>query len=65
MKGFKACSICLRVKRGSQWIEAERVIREGRTYDLVEPPRLANGVCDDCAVSIFRRRAEAEEPIAA
>jgi hypothetical protein len=58
------CSICLRVQRGSQWIDAERVIREIRTYD--EPlPRLQRGMCDECVESIFRRRGEHEGPLAA
>jgi hypothetical protein len=59
------CSICLRVHRGSEWTEAERVIREMRSYELDAPPRLQPGVCDDCAESIFSRRADDREPIAA
>ena len=61
-----ACSLCLRVRRGSEWIEAERVISEIRSFELAAPPRLQSGVCDDCAEAIFARRARvAEEPIAA
>jgi hypothetical protein len=59
------CSICLRVHRGSEWVEAERVIRELRSYELEAPPRLRSAVCDDCAESILSRRAETDEPIAA
>jgi hypothetical protein len=59
------CSICLRVQRGSQWTEAEHVIREIRSYELATPPRLQSAVCDDCAESIFNRRAQVTERIAA
>jgi hypothetical protein len=63
--GLITCSICLRVHRGSEWTDAERVIREMRTYELDAPPRLQSAVCDGCAESIFRRRAELRERIAA
>ena len=58
------CSLCLRVHRGSEWMEAELVIRETRSYELEDPPRLASAVCDDCAETIFSRRA-LSEPVAA
>jgi hypothetical protein len=59
------CSLCLRVRRGSEWIEAERVIREMRSFELESPPRLRFAVCDFCAESIFSRRTQAGESIAA
>src|SRR6476646_376349 len=59
------CSMCLRVLRGSEWIEAERVIHEIRSYELEAPPRLRPALCDVCAESIHSRRAEMIEPIAA
>jgi hypothetical protein len=60
------CSLCLRVRRGSEWTEAERVIRELRSFELDSPPHLQAGVCDDCAEAILARRARiAEEPVAA
>jgi hypothetical protein len=59
------CSLCLRVRRGSEWLEAEQFIRETRSYELDAPPRLHSGVCDLCAESIFSRRAQVDEPIAA
>jgi hypothetical protein len=60
------CSLCLRVRRGRKWLEAERVISELRSFELASPPRLQPGVCDDCAELIFERRARrAEEPVAA
>jgi NMD protein affecting ribosome stability and mRNA decay len=58
------CSLCLRVHRGSEWMEAERVIKEIRSYELEALPRLHSAVCDDCAESIFSRRAQGE-PVAA
>jgi len=53
------------VRRGSEWLEAEQFIRETRSYELDAPPRLHSGVCDLCAESIFSRRAQVDEPIAA
>ena len=63
--GLIACSLCLRVRRGSAWVEAEDLIRELRTYELPTAPRLQPGVCDDCAEAILDRRAEMHEPVAA
>ena len=60
-----ACSLCLRVRRGSEWLEAEQVIRDMRSYELEAPPRLHAGVCDACAESIFSRRERVDEPVAA
>jgi hypothetical protein len=61
-----ACSLCLRVLRGSEWVEAERVIRAIRSYELDAPPRLHPAVCDFCAESILSRRAsQPAEPFAA
>jgi hypothetical protein len=53
------CSLCLRVLRDSEWVEAERAIRETRSFDLESPPRMQSAVCDVCAGSIFRRRSQA------
>jgi NMD protein affecting ribosome stability and mRNA decay len=55
-----ACSLCLRVRRGSEWREAEQVIRELRSYELEAPPRLHSAVCEVCAESIFSRRVAEE-----
>jgi hypothetical protein len=60
-----ACSLCLRVRRGSQWIEAERVIAEIRSYELEALPRLTPALCDICAKAILNRRRHVGEPIAA
>jgi hypothetical protein len=60
-----ACSLCLRVLRGSEWIAAERVIAEIRSYELEALPRLEPAVCDVCAEAILNRRGQVAEPIAA
>jgi hypothetical protein len=62
---LSACSLCLRVLRGSEWIEAERVIAEIRSYELDAPPRLEPAVCDVCVEAILIRRGQAGEPVAA
>ena len=59
------CSLCLRVLRGSEWKDADQVIREIRSYELDALPRLDSAVCDVCAESIFSRRAQEGEAIAA
>jgi hypothetical protein len=59
------CSLCLRIRRGSDWLDADRVIREIRSYELAALPNLHSGVCDSCAESIFARRNRAGEPVAA
>jgi hypothetical protein len=59
------CSICLRVRRGSDWRDAEHVIRELRSFELEAPPRLRSAVCDVCAESIFNRRVPDETDVAA
>ena len=60
-----ACSLCLRVRRGSDWIETEDVSRELRSYELPDLPQLQSAVCDDCADAIFDRRARNEDAVAA
>lgn len=62
---FAVCSICLRVRRGADWVEATHVIRQIRSYEFDAPPRMRAGVCEYCAAPIFRRRAEAQQRIAA
>lgn len=59
------CSLCLRVQRGSEWMQAELVIRDTRSYELAAPPRLQPGVCEVCAESIFDRRMQIADAIAA
>ena len=56
---FASCSICLRVRRGGEWVEATQVIRQIRSYEFDAPPRLRRGVCEHCVESILGRRAAA------
>jgi hypothetical protein len=58
------CSICLRVRHGSEWLDAERVVRETSSYDR-ELPRFHGAVCDACAEAISRRRASRQDAVAA
>lgn len=60
-----SCPLCLRVRRGSEWVEAERVISDIRSDELAAPLRLQSAVCDFCSDSISSRRADPDEPIAA
>jgi hypothetical protein len=60
-----ACSVCLRVLRGEEWVEAERAIRDLRSFALPTPPRFESALCDHCADSIDRRRREPRETLAA
>jgi hypothetical protein len=60
-----ACSICLRVLRGEEWVEAERAIRDLRSFALPAPPRLESALCDHCTESIRRRRSEPSAALAA
>ena len=58
--GMVTCSRCLRVQRGSSWIDAEDVIRELRSYELAEAPRLRPGLCDRCRGISSARRTRAD-----
>jgi hypothetical protein len=56
------CSICLRVRRGPEWLDAEDVIRDIKSYDD-QLPRLHGAVCSDCADAIARRRAASQDTV--
>ena len=64
MIDLTVCSICLRVRRGSEWLDAERVVREINSYER-ELPRLHGAVCDACAEAIAHRRAHTPDAVAA
>jgi hypothetical protein len=53
---FDACSICLRVREDSRWIDAAAAIRLSRSFENDMAPRLRPGVCDECAAAISLRR---------
>jgi hypothetical protein len=59
------CSLCLRVHRGSAWVEPESIITELRSYELDTAPTLLPGVCDACTDAILGRRVQPEETLAA
>jgi hypothetical protein len=50
------CSICLRVLRQGDWIAAETVILEQRSYERESLPSLQPALCADCEQSIYERR---------
>jgi hypothetical protein len=54
---FESCSMCLGVRDGSRWIDAEAAIRSSRSFEHDSAPRLQPGLCDQCADAIALRRA--------
>jgi hypothetical protein len=62
MTDLIVCSICLRVRRGSEWLDAEDVIRDIKSYDD-QLPRLHGAVCSDCAETIARRRTVRQDAV--
>jgi hypothetical protein len=55
---LRTCSICLRVLDRGNWIAAETIILERRSYERASPPRLKSALCADCEQSIFERRVQ-------
>ena len=49
---FAVCSICLRVRRGGEWVEATDVIREIRSYEFAVSTRTWSRGCYLCAEPI-------------
>jgi hypothetical protein len=56
MIDLTVCSICLRVRHGSGWFDAESVSEEITSGDG-EPFRLHGAVCDECAKGARRKSA--------
>jgi hypothetical protein len=54
--GLVACSRCLRVQNGSGWFEPEVIIRELRSFDRSQAPKLRPGLCDRCRAEIDAAR---------
>lgn len=50
------CSICLRVLQKGDWVDAEAVIVEHRSYELESLPSLRPALCADCEEAIYQRR---------
>jgi hypothetical protein len=65
LTALTVCSVCLRGLHGSDWLDAETVIRELRSFDLATPPRLKAALCDRCVRSLRERRARPAKPLAA
>jgi hypothetical protein len=63
-RALTACSVCLRVRHGSGWVDAEAVIRTLRSFDFATAPRLNAALCDRCLRSLRERRARTAEPVA-
>jgi hypothetical protein len=62
---FVACSICLRVRKGQDWIEAVEVIRQLRTYEDENVVRLRGTLCERCEMELRLRRQPSVEELAA
>jgi hypothetical protein len=58
-----ACSRCLRVLRDGQWVHAETVIHELRSFESAAPPHFEPVLCPICTLAIHVRRAQARVPI--
>jgi hypothetical protein len=59
------CSICLRVLHSGNWIDAETIIREQRSFERQSLPRLKPALCEACEESLHRRRVRSPERLAA
>jgi hypothetical protein len=58
-----ACSRCLRVLRDQEWVHAETVIRDLRSFEYEVAPRFEPVLCPICTVSIHLRRVQARVPL--
>jgi hypothetical protein len=54
-----ACSLCLRAAHGTDWVDAETLIRELRSFEHEAPPSFEPALCPMCAASIQLRRSSA------
>lgn len=62
---FVACSICLRVRKGQEWLEAVEVIRRLRTFENEKVVRLRGALCERCELELRLRRQRSVEELAA
>jgi hypothetical protein len=53
---LRTCSICLHVLRAGNWVPAETIILEHRSFEGASPPSLQPALCTACTESIHRRR---------
>jgi hypothetical protein len=56
-----SCSLCLRVLRDSDWVDARDAIRRLRKFELPTMVHLEPGLCDECSDLVERRRANAPQ----
>jgi hypothetical protein len=62
---FVACSVCLRVRKGQEWLEAVEVIRGLRTFEHEKVVRLRGVLCERCEMELRLRRRRSVEELAA
>lgn len=60
-----ACSVCLRVREGEGWIDADEAIRRLRTFERERVVRLGGALCDRCETELQLRRRSDDEELAA
>lgn len=53
---LRTCSICLRVERRRNWVAAETIILELRSFDRAFAPHLEPALCAVCEEAIHQRR---------
>ena len=56
-----ACSVCLRIKEGAEWIEAGEAILRLRTFEHEHLVRLEGALCDRCEMELQLRRRSSQE----
>jgi hypothetical protein len=56
-----SCSLCLRVLRDSDWVDALDAIRRLRKFELPTVVHPEPGLCDECGDLIERRRSNAPQ----
>jgi len=60
-----ACSVCLRVRDGAEWIETREAIRRLRTFEHENVVRLGDALCERCELELGLRRRRSTGELAA
>jgi hypothetical protein len=60
-----ACSVCLRVREGDEWVDVDDAIRRLRTFERKDVVRLRGALCDRCEFELRQRRGSAPDRLAA
>jgi hypothetical protein len=56
------CSVCLRVREGTEWIGAGEAIRRLRTFEHEQVVRLGGALCERCETELrLRRRSDMDQ----